>query len=197
MIKTGDIDRIQTVFKEDIPAILVLTFILMLFQNLFTLIPIVGIIVINIALFGFGIGYIWSVVASIAAGIMSFIFYRYWFQSILTKKVPPIYLQRLEHKGFWFVLLLRMIPFIPSSIINLAGGVSSIRLLSFSFATLIGNSVYILLLSFVANGLMTARIEGYILVALVLALIPSYYYFKNVKPKVHYVEHQKKKVGEG
>ncbi|CAG9621739.1 TVP38/TMEM64 family protein [Sutcliffiella rhizosphaerae] len=197
VFKSGDMEQIQLLLQEKTTTIIFLTFFLMMIQNVLTLIPIVGIIVINIALFGFVYGYIWSVLTSVIAGALGFVVFRYWFQSILTKKVPNVYLNRLENNGFWFVLFLRMIPFIPSSFINLAGGVSSISLTAFFIATLIGNGIYLLLLSFVADGLLTAEIEGYILVALVLALIPSFYFYRLLKQKVKIEENQKKKVSRG
>lgn len=166
----------------------------MLIQNLFTLIPIVGIVVINIALFGLVCGYLWSLATSIIGALVAFIVFRYWFQSLLIKKVKRSYLEKLEQNGFLFVLLLRLIPFIPSSLINITGGVSSIRLIPFLTATFIGNAIYLLLLSFVANGLLSADMEGYVFVALLVAILPSIYLYRYLKQKTGIGENQKRKI---
>ncbi len=197
IFKSGDIEGIQQFLQEEIFSILFITLVLMLIQNLFTLIPIVGIIVINIALFGFVNGYLWSLASSMIGGLVAFIVFRYWFQSLLIHKVKKEHLEKLEQNGFIFVLLLRIIPFIPSSLINLTGGVSSIRIAPFLTATFIGNALYLLLLSFIANGLLSAKIEGYLLVALLLALLPSIYLYRYLKQKSNIVEPKKRKVRGG
>lgn len=194
IFKHGDLEQIRLFLKEEIFSTLLITFLLMLLQNLFTVIPIVGIIVINIALFGFVNGYLWSLATSVVGAMMGFIVFRYWFQSLLIHKVKRGYLEKLEQNSFLFVLLLRIIPFIPSSFINLTGGVSSVRLTPFLSATFIGNAFYLLLLSFIANGLLSAKIEGYLLVALLLAVIPSLYLYRYVKKKTNLIENQKRKV---
>jgi uncharacterized membrane protein YdjX (TVP38/TMEM64 family) len=195
IFKSGDIENIRLFLKEELYTTLFITLLLMSIQNLFTVIPIVGIIVINIALFGFIYGYVWSLATSIAGGLMAFIVYRYWFQSLLIKKVKKSYIDRLEQNGFFFVFLMRVIPFIPSSVINLASGVSSIKLVHFLAATLLGNALYLLLLSFIANGLLAAAIEGYLLIALLLAFIPSLYLSRNLKRKTSLQEKQKYSAG--
>lgn len=194
IFKSGEIEQIKLFLREEMFTTLVITFLLMLIQNLFTVIPIVGIIVINIALFGFVQGYLWSLATSVVGAMMGFIVFRYWFQSLLIHKVKRGYLEKLEKNGFLFVLLLRVIPFIPSSFINLAGGVSSVRFIPFFSATLIGNAFYLLLLSFIADGLLSAEIEGYLLVSLLLAFIPSFYLYRYVKHKTDIIEKQKSKV---
>ncbi|WP_053073818.1 VTT domain-containing protein [Bacillus sp. LL01] len=194
IFKSGDIEQIQLFLREEIFSILLITFLLMSIQNLFTLIPIVGIIVINIALFGFVYGYLWSLATSVVGAMMAFIVFRYWFQSLLIHKVKKGYIEKLEKNGFLFVLLLRVVPFIPSSFINLAGGVSSIRLTPFLTATFLGNALYLLLLSFIANGLLSEKIEGYLLIALLFAFIPSFFLYRYMKRKVAMLENQKRKV---
>ncbi|MCM3617075.1 VTT domain-containing protein [Sutcliffiella horikoshii] len=194
LFKNGDMEEIRLLLKEEIFSTLLITFLLMLVQNLFTLIPIVGIIVINIALFGFVNGYLWSLATSTVAAMMGFIVFRYWFQSLLISKVKKGYLKKVEQNSFLFVLLLRVIPFIPSSFINLTGGVSSVRWTPFLLATFLGNGLYLLFLSFIANGLLSSEIEGYLLFALLLALIPSFYLYRYVKRKTELIENQKRKV---
>lgn len=197
IFKSGDIEQIQLMLEEEIYFLLLLTFSLMLIQNLFTLIPIVGIIVINIALFGLVCGYIWSLATSLIGALVAFVVFRYWFQSLLINKVKKSYLEKLEQNGVFFVLLLRLIPFVPSSLINITGGVSSIRLMPFLTATFIGNTLYLLLLSFVANGLLSADIEGYMLVALLVAILPSIYLYRYLKKKSGLGENEKRKVRGG
>ncbi|WP_169865097.1 TVP38/TMEM64 family protein [Sutcliffiella halmapala] len=168
----------------------------MLIQNLFTLIPIIIIIMVNIMLFGFVNGYLWSVATSVVGALLSFLLYRYWFQSILLRKANASLIKKMEQNGFLFVFNLRVIPFIPSSIINTVSGVSSIKLSQFLLATTVGNMLYLFLLSAIANGLLTEEIQGYIIIGLLFASIPCYYLYRKLKLKFSFGVNKKKwKVG--
>ncbi len=48
------------------------------------------------------------------------------------------YNEKIRQKGFWMVVLLRLIPFTPFELINIAGGLSKINFFEFLLATFIG-----------------------------------------------------------
>ena len=57
------------------------------------------------------------------------------------------YEQKVEKNGFLFVLSGRILPFLPTNLINIVSGLSSMKLSHFIFATTIGNMVYGLVLA--------------------------------------------------
>ncbi|WP_223700873.1 TVP38/TMEM64 family protein [Sutcliffiella deserti] len=182
IMKSGDMEMIQKFLEKELPVTLFIMLLLMVIQNLFTLIPIIIIIMVNVVLFGFVNGYLWSVVSSIIGASFSFILYRYWFQSYLLRKANPSLIEKLEQNGFFFVFLMRLFPFAPSSIINTASGISSIKMSHFLLATTLGNMLYLGLLSAITIGLLSEEIQGYLIISLLLAFIPSYFLYRKFKP---------------
>lgn len=196
IFKSGDMGLILNFLEQELYITFFVMLLLMLIQNLFTLIPIIIIIMVNIMLFGFVNGYLWSVATSIVGALSSFLLYRYWFQSLLLKKTNVSFIRKLEQNGFLFVFYLRVIPFVPSSFINTLSGISSIKLSHFLFATILGNSLYLFLLSSIANGLLTEELQDYIILALLIAALPSYYLYRKLKQKFSFLEQKKRwKVG--
>jgi uncharacterized membrane protein YdjX (TVP38/TMEM64 family) len=60
----------------------------------------------------------------------------------------------MERSGFLYVLFGRLIPVIPSSLINMGAGVSKIRFRPFLFATLLGKFPIVFLESQITNYLL-------------------------------------------
>ncbi|WP_307397663.1 TVP38/TMEM64 family protein [Paenibacillus anaericanus] len=150
----------------------------MVVQNLFTIIPLILVISVNISLFGFVNGYLWSWVSSVIGGILAFLMARYWFQDLLLKHLNPKYQKwtKVENKGFLFVFLGRVFPFAPTSLINIAAGVSAVPLRPFIIGTITGNMIFFFAISLIVKGLWSVQLENNILLILgavivILALI--------------------------
>ncbi|MFC6601848.1 TVP38/TMEM64 family protein [Ectobacillus funiculus] len=114
----------------------------MIIQNAFTIIPLLGLITINVALFGFFNGFLWSWFTSIIAAIIIFMSVRYCFQDWVLKKINPALVTKVEQAGFMYVIQGRIFPFVPTSLVNIIAGLSSIRFTHFLLGTIIGNFVY-------------------------------------------------------
>lgn len=120
MVWKSDLDSVITILTENLLLTFVVTFVLMIVQNSFTIIPLILLLTINVAIFGFIYGYLWSWVTSVVAS--GFIFYatRNWFQAPLLKKMGPKWKESVVEHGFMYVFTGRIFPLIPTSLINLA-----------------------------------------------------------------------------
>lgn len=144
LIMEGDIEKLQQLARGNLWGILTLTFLMMFLQNFITIVPLILLITVNVTLFGFGYGYLWSWLSSVLASSLVFLLTRYWLHNWLMSRVNESVRQRVERNGLLYVLACRLIPVMPSSLINMAAGASSIRFGHFVVGTLIGNCLFML-----------------------------------------------------
>jgi len=175
MIISGEID---TSIKEKIWLVLLFTLLIMIIQNTFTVIPLILVITVNYVLFGFLNGFLWSWFTSIIGSAIIFLGTRYLFQDWVMKKVDPTLLAKIEKNGFLFVFQARIIPFIPTSLINILGGISSISFKSFIMATVWGNLLYFFFLNLIPTGLLNVPLNEYFLEGIILLIIVLIFIFK-------------------
>ncbi len=100
----------------------------------------------TVGFFGFKAGLIILIIGEAAGAIVSFILYRKGVHKLST--YPKInsfenkFLGRLKSTGgmtaFWTVILLRIIPFVPSGAVTLTAALSKMKLFSFSIASTLG-----------------------------------------------------------
>lgn len=160
-----------------------LTLVLMIVQNLFTVIPFVLLISLNIVLYGFTLGYVWSVVTSLVGATVCFYAVRFWFQSTLMSKVSDAVKERVERSGFAYVFLARIIPFVPTSLINIAAGVSTMSFPHFFISTLLGNTIYIFVLGLIAYGVMNIELQLYVYIAIGIVFAALYFMYAKRKKR--------------
>jgi uncharacterized membrane protein YdjX (TVP38/TMEM64 family) len=95
---------------------------------------------------GFNKGIIVLIAGEAAGAIVSFILYRKGINKLATdpniNKMQNKLLRRLNNTdgltAFFIVILLRLIPFVPSGAVTLTAALSKMRLLSFSMASTVG-----------------------------------------------------------
>lgn len=154
VLLSGDPEQLEKLSRGSVVMLMFITLLLMIVQNVFPVIPLLLLISLNVSIFGLTEGYLWSWFISILGAIIAFTITRYWFQSLFEKYVSANVKERIEAHGFWFVIVGKLLPFMPSSIINIAAGGSSVRFNNFLPATIIGNSVYYCLLYLISQGLL-------------------------------------------
>lgn len=91
--------------------------------------------------FGFYMGAVYNVVATILACLVGFWVSRYALREIFEKA----YFERLEmieaeieHNGFYYFLTLRLVMVVPYFVINVAAGISRVSLKQYASSTLLG-----------------------------------------------------------
>ncbi|MCM0080240.1 VTT domain-containing protein [Geomonas sp. Red32] len=93
------------------------------------------------ALFGSWLGTVYAVAAATVGATLAFLVARYLLRDTVLRRFGPRLegLNReLELRGFNYLLFLRLVPLFPFFLINLAAGLTGIRLGTFVTATLIG-----------------------------------------------------------
>jgi uncharacterized membrane protein YdjX (TVP38/TMEM64 family) len=127
-------------------------------QTFFPFIPFVLVAGTNVAIFGIKWGFIVNYVMSCLGAIASFYFARYYGHAWVEKKLQkfPLVTQfglRMEKQGFFYVLIGRLIPILPSSAVNFAAGLTRVRFNQFLWGTLIGKLPIVFLESMIAHDL--------------------------------------------
>ncbi|MCQ6274924.1 TVP38/TMEM64 family protein [Bacillus sp. V3B] len=175
VMKSGEFDLIV---KENLFFTMIITLLIMIIQNTFTIIPLILVITVNYTLFGFVNGFLWSWFTSIIGAVLIFMGSRYLFQGWIIKKTNKELLSKIEKSGLLFVFQARIMPFIPTSLINILGGISSIHFKSFIIGTVFGNFIYFFLLTLIPAGLMITNLNDYILEGVILMSIALYLIYK-------------------
>ena len=148
-------DLIWHIAKDHLIIVLLFMLLLMTLQNLFTFIPLIFVISLNIKLFGFWRGYLFSTFSSVVGSTSIFLTVRYFLSDLFNSPAFKKFDDKLSKNGFKFVLSGRILPFLPTNLINIASGLSKIRLSHFISATTIGNLIYGMALASVAYGFFT------------------------------------------
>lgn len=181
----GETEKAQSYLEKNLPTTLLLTFLIMLIQHTFTIFPLLLVISLNVLIFGLIPGFLWSWGASVVASAVIFYAVRYLFDDIVARKIPKSVLNSLDENGFIYVFQARIIPFIPTSLVNLAAGLSHVRFFPFILGTAIGNFIFFLLLALVSEGILSASVEHFSLlgVALIAFFIYLFYFLKKRRHK--------------
>ena len=152
---------------NNLTIVILIMMLLMLLQNLFTFIPLILVITINIALFGFWRGYFFSTFSSVSI--------RYFFANLITSEKLKKYEQKINQNSFLFVLSGRILPFLPTNLINIVSGLSKMKISYFISATTIGNMIYGLVLASISFGIISVsqqyRQLFYVIIAIAAIIV--------------------------
>ena len=170
----------DSMVNENIIFILSVTLLIMSIQNIFTVIPLILVLTVNYTLFGFLYGFLWSWISSIIGAAFMFFGSRYFFQGWVAKKINPEWLTKIEHNTFTFVFQARIMPFVPTSLINILGGVSPIKFKPFILGTILGNFIYFLLLISIPAGILHTNMNDSIVIFVIFLAIVVYFILKKL-----------------
>lgn len=168
LLLQADLQHIRDFTEDNLALSMLVMLLIMTVQNLFTVIPLILVVSINISLFDPVYGFLWSWATSLAAATVAFYTVRLWFQQTVNARLNRKWVDKIEKSGFLYVLAGRLIPVMPSSLINIAAGVSSVKYTHFIVSTAIGNMLYFFMLSLVINGLIPNILDlgGYAIVVI-------------------------------
>ena len=158
-LRLGNVDYISEVIGENKGYILFITFLIMFIHNAFPIIPLVLVITINNTLLGIQLGFIWGVFTSVVCAVGVFVSLRFGFQCMIINRMNESILERIENRGFWYVLVTRIFPFAPTSVINSIAAVSNIHLSVYIVSTIIGNVIIFLLYTVLYSGIVSQSIS--------------------------------------
>jgi uncharacterized membrane protein YdjX (TVP38/TMEM64 family) len=142
-----------------------------IFISIIGFIPSVFLTALNIKLFGFFGGFIISLVGETLGALVSFWLYRLGFQYFVQNKTshyPKV--QRLllvqGKEAFYLILSLRLVPFIPSSLVTLFAALGKVSWISFTLASTIGKIPALFMEIYSVNEVLNGSFIGKIILIL-------------------------------
>ncbi|MXQ52636.1 TVP38/TMEM64 family protein [Shimazuella alba] len=166
---------------------IILSILISIFISIIGFIPSVFLTALNIKLFGLVGGFIVSLVGEALGALVSFWLYRLGFQYFVQNKTSdsPKVQQLLSVQGkkaFYLILSLRLVPFIPSSLVTLFAALGKISWISFALASTIGKIPALFLEIYSVNEVLNGSLIGKIILTL-LSLGIFIYIWKMKKTK--------------
>src|SRR4051812_5102812 len=149
----------------------------------------------TVGLFGFKLALLILIIGEAAGAIVSFILYRKGVHKLLAKPKMSSkenkFLQKLKNtdgmSAFFIVVLLRIIPFVPSGIVTLTAALSKMGLIAFSMASTVGKIPALVVEAYSVSAVLTLKTEwqiGLILVVVILFLF--YLLWKTKQDKINF-----------
>ena len=143
LLSRGDIVETANYIASYGSLAVVFSFLLTLFVNAIGFPPAIIFSTANTLIFGIVPGIILSVVAETVGVTISFQLLRFFFRDsarkIIAKSQKLSSIDKYSSKnGFKVMLIARMVPYIPSGILNAAGALSSLSLRDYFLASLVG-----------------------------------------------------------
>lgn len=130
----------------------------------------------NVLVFGLKTGFLINYSMSCLGATLAFLFARYvahdWIAAKMAKYPTAMQVNALiEKRGFFIVLLGRILFFVPSTAINLGAGVSRMRIVPYVLGTMLGKLPIVLLESMIGHDLFHLKKYGGRLAVLLLVLV--------------------------
>lgn len=143
LLSRGDIRETAEYIKSYGSMAIVFSFLLTLFVNALGFPPAIIFSTANTLIFGIFWGITLSVVAETIGVTISFLLLRFFFRDSARKIISKSkFLKSMDNysseKGFVVMLIARMVPYIPSGLLNAVGALSALNLRDYFLASLIG-----------------------------------------------------------
>ena len=143
LLASGDIPATVEYIRSFGEWAVVFAFLLTLFTNALGFPPAVIFSTANVILFGIIPGIILSCVAETVGVTIAFVLMRFYFREAAEKAIAKSpFLAKVDRysgsKGFFIMLIGRMVPYLPSAVMNAVGALSSIRFRDYVLASLVG-----------------------------------------------------------
>lgn len=143
LLSSGDIPATVEYIRSFGEWAIVFAFLLTLFTNALGFPPAVIFSTANVILFGIIPGIILSCVAETVGVTVAFVLMRFYFREAAEKAIAKSpFLAKVDRysgsKGFFIMLIGRMVPYLPSAVMNAVGALSSIRFRDYVLASLVG-----------------------------------------------------------
>ena len=122
-------------------------------------------------IWGFGLGYAYSMVGAVLGATASFVIGRFIGEGVLERfgRVGRMVRKQVDHAGFWSLIVLRNIPGIPFAVLNYGAGVARLRVRDYVASTIIGITPSILVFVYCADALFNGSMsEGEVIKRLVI-----------------------------
>ncbi len=162
VLRTGNLDTIAAYIQSFGWLAVIISGVVVALQTFFPFIPFFLIAGVNVIVFGAVGGVLVTWLSAVTGACLSFLLARYVAYDWAQARVGQLpFFQKLNaqasRRGFQIILMARLIPVIPSGMINLAAGLSPIRFSAFLLATFIGKLPITLFESVLGHDLLNIR----------------------------------------
>ncbi|OLS37855.1 TVP38/TMEM64 family protein [Bacillus sp. MRMR6] len=170
----------------NIPVALFISIILNIIIAISGVIPSAFLTAWNISYFGFTNGLVVSIIGEAAGAIVSFLLYRKGLSKLTEKHHPKNrFIDKLKTtgnlEGIFLVIVLRVLPFVPSGAVTLAAAFSKMGLISFSIASTAGKIPSLFIEAYSVNKVLQFETEWQIGILIMLFLFYILYRFLKKK----------------
>ena len=143
LLRHGDIQETAEYIKSYGEMAVVFSFLLTLFVNALGFPPAIIFSTANTLIFGIFWGIVISVAAETVGVTISFLLLRFFFRDSAKKLIKKSKIlssvdKYSSKKGFVVMLIARMVPYIPSGVLNAVGALSSLSLRDYALSAFIG-----------------------------------------------------------
>lgn len=164
---------------------------LILLESIFPMLPLSVFITLNMMSFGPFLGFFISWLSTIVGCMLSFTLFRHFFQKKLyrvikkkeEKKFSSI-MNAISNISFSNLVILIAIPFSPAFLINIAGGLSKIKIEKFFLAIMIGKIVMVYFWGYIGKTLLESLTDITVLFKISALLVAAFFLSKIVEKKL-------------
>ncbi len=165
--------------------------VLIILESILPMLPLSVFITLNMVSFGSFFGFIISWLSTIVGCMLSFILFRHFFQKKLERFIKRRDQQKLSnimkivsHIRFSNLVILIAIPFSPAFFINIAAGLSKIKIEKFFMAIIIGKIVMVYFWGYIGTTLLESLTDITILFKIAGLLVFAFFISKFVENKL-------------
>ena len=172
-----------------------IAFLLGVAQAMFPYIPFFVLAGTNGLLFGFTFGLLISFSGALVGALVSFWLSRTWLQKWILNKFGQKYEKQIDEfsseHGFKTVLIVRLIPVVPSPLINVLAGVSKIKFSHFTLASAIGKLPFAITYTIIGNEMAKYK-DNQIVLTIIITLAVAIYLLIQYRKKKNQKEKEEK-----
>lgn len=159
-------------------AVLLASFIIIL-ESIIPILPLALFIAINMFHFGAFYGFVISWISTVIGCILSFLIFRhglhkFMYGKMIKYRVTDNIITKIDNISFSSLVLITAIPFTPAFSINIAAGLSKMRLKKFIPAMLIAKISIVYFWGYIGTSLIESITNTQILIKIIVILIITY-----------------------
>lgn len=190
MLKHLDMKQVESLLEQysnlgPLPGIL-----LPLVEAFLPFLPLIVFVMANAAAYGLWLGFLYSWIGVCAGSCIVFWLARKFggrFGMYIQKRMPSSqrFFHWMEEKGFTPLFILYCFPFTPSSLINIAAGISTVPFRTFVIAVMSGKAVVIFLMAFIGHDWQGFIHQPWRIAVAILALVLLWFGGKKLESRYH------------
>ena len=165
--------------------------ILIMIESILPILPLAVFITLNMVSFGPFFGFLISWLATIIGCMLSFTLFRHFFSDKLYRFIKrkeqdkfANIMKAISNINFSNLVILIAIPFSPAFLINIAGGLSKIKIEKFFLAVMIGKLVMVYFWGYIGTTLLESLTDITVLFKIAILLVVAFILSKIVEKKL-------------